>query len=77
MEGSSLVILALAAALVLFPVAFLAYVNVGGSYRAIQYLLGARKTNKRVETSPSSCAIDADCPSGYVCVNGHCVPSRS
>jgi hypothetical protein len=77
MEGSGLVIIALAAALVVIPVAFIWYINIGGSYRAIHYWLGARKTNKRVETSPSSCSIDADCPPGCVCVNGRCVASRS
>lgn len=76
MEGLGLVML-VSAALVLFPVAFIVYVNVGGSYRAIQYFLGARKADKRVETSSSSCSIDAACPSGYVCANGRCVPSRS
>jgi hypothetical protein len=77
MEGLSVIILALAAALVLFPLAFMAYVNVGGSYRGVQHFLGVRRTNKRAEALSITCSIDADCPSGYVCVNGHCVPSRS
>ena len=77
MEGLSLVILALAAALVLFPVAFIVYVNAGGSYRAMRYSLGARKTDREEETSRLSCRIDADCPSGYVCINGRCMPAQS
>ena len=23
-----------------------------------------------------ACSIDNDCPSGFVCVSGHCVPAR-
>ncbi|MFC2066652.1 Dickkopf N-terminal cysteine-rich domain-containing protein [Chloroflexota bacterium] len=43
----------------------------------MQYLLGARKADKRERTSSSLCSIDADCPPGYDCINGHCVPSQS
>ena len=78
MEGLGLIILVVVAILVLLPVAFIAYVNVGGSYRAIQYFSGARRVDKRVKISSRiACSIDADCPPGYVCANGHCVPSRS
>ena len=77
MEGLGLVSMAVAAALVLLPVAFIAYVNAGGSYRALQYLIGARKADKRVKTPSSLCSIDADCPPGYVCANGRCMPARS
>ena len=24
-----------------------------------------------------ACSVDADCPPGYVCFNGHCVPHES
>jgi len=77
MEGLCLIILALAAALVLLPVAFIVYVNAGGSYRAMQYFLCARKTDKLEKTYSSLCSIDADCPPGYICANGHCMPARS
>ena len=26
--------------------------------------------------SDLACSIDADCPPGYTCVNGHCVPVK-
>jgi hypothetical protein len=74
MEGLRLITSAVAATLVLVPAAFIAYVNAGGSYRAIQHFLGVRKANKRVKTS---CSIDADCPPGYVCIKGQCMPSQS
>jgi len=76
MEGLNLVFPAVVTALFLFPVAFIVYVNAGGSYRALQYFLGERKANKLEETSSSLCSIDDDCPSGYVCVNGRCMPAR-
>jgi hypothetical protein len=27
--------------------------------------------------SGASCSIDADCPPGYICLNGRCVPQKS
>ena len=77
MEGLSVIILAVAAALVLLPVAFIAYVNAGGAYRAMQYFLNTRKAQERKKTSSNVCWVDADCPPGYVCVNGRCMPSQS
>ena len=76
MEGTGLIILAVTAVVALVPAAFIAYVNVGGTYRAIRSSFVTRKAEKR-EKNPSSqsCSIDADCPPGHVCVNGQCVPS--
>jgi hypothetical protein len=68
------IISAVAALLVLFPIAFITYVNVGGSYRATQYLLSVRKAEKQEKTSSILCSVDADCPPGYVCINGKCAP---
>ena len=79
MEGQGVIILAVVAASVLLPLAFIAYIDAGDSYRAIHNFLGARKANKRGGKTSSSftCSIDTDCPPEYVCVNGHCVPMRS
>ena len=77
MEGLTSVIAGLAAVLVLIPLAFVAYVNAGGSYRATQHFLGARKVDKREKASSLTCSVDADCPQGQVCVDGRCVPLRS
>lgn len=76
MEGLGFIILTLAAVSVLLPVAFIAYVNIGGSYRPRKDWR-ARKTDKQDNTSVCVCSVDTDCPPGYVCINGHCVPSRS
>jgi len=77
MEVLDLIILAVAAILVLLPVAFIAYVNAGGSYRALQYFLGAMKADKRFKAPSGLCSIGDDCPPGYICLNGHCTASRS
>ena len=49
----------------LVPIAFLGYVNVGGIRKALRN----RRDNARV------CSIDADCPEGFICRDGHCVPA--
>lgn len=41
---------------------FVWYLNIGGIYHLIK-----ARTKKLV------CAVDADCPPGYVCVDGICV----
>ncbi len=33
---------------------------------------------KRKESKPDlSCALDADCPPGFVCMNGRCMPEKA
>jgi hypothetical protein len=57
---------------VLFPAAFMLYVNVGG----ISKVLRKRQESgvfKRVLRN-MTCSVNDDCPDGYVCVGGRCVP---
>ena len=77
MEGMSSIILAVLLALAVVPLAFILYVVVGGSYRAMQYFLRPRKANGKKKNRSSLCLVDADCPPGYICVNGRCVAQRS
>lgn len=44
----------------------LIWVGVAGS------IIEARRRRK----AGTSCAIDTDCPSGFVCMNGRCVPQH-
>ena len=50
----------------LVPIAFIAYINVGGIRKAIK--------DSRAKLAEKLCAIDADCPPGYVCQEGRCIP---
>jgi hypothetical protein len=57
---------------VLFPAAFILYVNVGG----ISKILKKRQESRVVKRvlSDMTCSINADCPEGYICVGGRCIP---
>jgi Cys-rich repeat protein len=72
MEWGTILTFAIGLPVILFPLAFVWYLNIGGISAAIR----ERRALKLLEKSPSSqsCAIDSDCPSGYVCINGRCVP---
>jgi hypothetical protein len=62
----------------LFPVAFVTYINVGGVRQILRRSANPGKISSSVETSSTqACAIDADCPRGYVCLGGNCVPQKS
>jgi hypothetical protein len=67
MEWQIIVALALAIPLFLVPLGLVSYISVGGIYKA---LLRRGKTIIGL-----TCAIDADCPQGYKCVGGNCVPA--
>jgi Cys-rich repeat protein len=65
MEWQLVLALAMGIPLVLLPVAFVAYLTVGG-YVAMP---GTRKEKA------AQCSVDADCGPGFVCKKGTCVPS--
>lgn len=67
MEWQIIVASALAIAFVLVPVGLVSYMSVGGIYKTF---LRRGKTIREL-----GCAIDADCPQGYTCVGGTCVPA--
>jgi Cys-rich repeat protein len=51
----------------LFPLAFISYINIGGIKKAIK--------DRRARLIQMVCSIDADCPAGFVCRDGRCVPA--
>lgn len=64
--------------IVLFPLAFVTYINVGGVRQILGRSANPGKIRSSIQTSSTQgCAIDADCPRGYVCMNGSCVPQNS
>ena len=71
MEWTHFAVLLAAAPFILFPAAFIWYVNIGG------VCCGMGKARARKKASADMvCSIDKDCPPGFVCMGGHCVPSR-
>jgi hypothetical protein len=74
MEGGTILALAIGSLIILSPVAFIWYINVGGVLTAIK----SRRVAKQFEKTPSNltCSVDTDCPPGYVCLDGQCVPAR-
>ena len=71
MEMSIIVLLAIAAIIALFPVAFVWYICIGGICTAVKRKQLASVVGKGV--SELTCALDSDCPEGFVCVDGRCV----
>ena len=75
MEWATILALAIGILVVLFPLAYIWYINVGGILIAIN----SWKAVKQTEKAPSNlmCSIDSDCPPGYVCLNGRCMPQKA
>ena len=69
MEWYTILLIALAVLVFLLPVAFVWFMCIGGIYHDIR--------RRRVASSNLVCSIDADCPPGYTCVNGRCLPQRA
>lgn len=62
-RNKGLVWLVVLACVLLAPL-YVWYLNIGGIYHLIK-----TRSKKLV------CSVDADCPPGYVCVDGFCVPA--
>ena len=70
MEWTHFALLLVAAPFILLPAAFIWYLNIEGA-RCAMGKAGARKK----ALADTVCSIDKDCPPGFVCMGGHCVPS--
>ena len=69
MEWSMILALSITVLIVLFPVALVWYICIGGICVALR--------GKRIAVLDLTCSVDADCPPGYLCENGHCVPQKA
>ena len=67
MVGIHIGIVSLAVLIVLIPVVFVWYIAGGSIYLALKRSL--QKSKKSI-----TCSIDSDCPAGYICFEGKCVP---
>ena len=73
MEWPSIVAIVIGGLVMLIPAALVWYICIGGICVAIT----GKKRAKLFEKAATNltCSINADCPKGYVCVNGRCVPA--
>jgi hypothetical protein len=74
METGVIIVLVIGILIVLFPVAFIWYLNIGGILTSIR----KRGAARQFEEAPSylTCSIDNDCPPGYKCLGGRCIPIK-
>lgn len=72
MGWGTIVALAIGVFVFLVPVAFIGYINVGGISAAVRKKRLARLVEKAMPAVV--CSTDTDCPEGYVCMRGRCVP---
>lgn len=64
--------LAVGALIFLSPVALIGYINIGGVSAALKKSKAARLV---AESLPAmTCSADTDCPKGYICMGGRCMP---
>ena len=74
MEILTYILVAIAAVLLVIPIVFVWYLCFCGIYVALRDWKVARAVKRRIATL--TCSIDTDCPEGYICVNGHCIPAH-
>jgi hypothetical protein len=74
MEWGTILALFTGGIVILFPVAFIWYLNIGGILKVVK----SRGAVKELQKTPSNftCSVDNDCPTGYVCLDGRCVPAK-
>ena len=44
---------------------------------AVPFLLWNRRASVKQDIITLVCSINADCPPGFLCLNGHCVPQKA
>jgi hypothetical protein len=64
MEWQGILALALTIPFMLFPAGVALYLTIKGGYTIL------RRGIKKL-----SCSVNADCPEGYICDGGECIPS--
>jgi len=69
METQMVVALALGTPVLLLPVAFVGYMSFGGWYSVM------KERKRQGESLHQQCQVDSDCPPGWLCQNGVCMPS--
>lgn len=63
--------LVIGVAIFLVPLGLVWYINAGGVYAAIK----RARSQVLSKASQLMCSADTDCPPGYICQDGRCVPT--
>jgi hypothetical protein len=74
MQWQSIVASTIGTLVVLFPIAFIWYLNINGIGTTIKSKKKAKLLEKAIPDL--TCSINADCPAGFVCIEGRCVPEK-
>ena len=74
MEWWAILIIVLGAPVMLLPIVVIWYINVVGFAEMIKERRHAKRLHSTIKTM--FCSIDTDCPEGYLCVDGVCVPAK-
>jgi hypothetical protein len=56
---------------------FIVFPSIIGFIIVGSFLIWHRRTSTKRNITNLVCSINSDCPPGFVCVNGHCVPAQS
>ncbi len=62
---------------ILIIAGFLFLIALSGISTAVFFALRDRRTSENQVIAELICAIDADCPPDFTCVNGYCVPEQA
>ena len=69
---------ALVLAVLLFSIFAPSLALAGIGFRLYRFVFGrlGSKTQPEMQDDNTVCFMDGDCPPGFVCVSGHCVPAQ-
>ena len=75
MELGTIVALTVGMLVIIIPVALIWYINISKIYRDIKE--GSEEKPPAPAYVNLTCSLNSDCPPGYVCVGGYCVPRET
>ena len=75
MQWQEVVAIIIGAFVALIPITFIWFITIGGIYEAIMYRRKAKLIEKAIPNL--TCSINDDCPRGFICLEGRCVPQKT
>jgi hypothetical protein len=74
MQFQGIIVIVVATLVALFPVFLISYLTCGGLYVVIKRRRKERLLEKAIPDV--TCALDIDCPPGFICLEGRCIPQK-